>query len=99
MSEGFGNSTALGAEIMGTFVLVYTVSTTTHAKCNVVHLAAIPITGTGINPPHSLGGALVYNKLNAWDDQEKSCDAGTILLLDSALLGSFYLPKMSLPMI
>jgi aquaporin PIP len=33
-----------------------------------VHLATIPITGTGINPARSLGAALIYNKDKAWDD-------------------------------
>lgn len=33
-----------------------------------VHLATIPITGTGINPARSLGAALVYNKDQAWDN-------------------------------
>ena len=33
-----------------------------------VHLATIPITGTGINPARSLGAALIYNKEHAWDD-------------------------------
>lgn len=32
-----------------------------------VHLATIPITGTGINPARSLGAALIYNKDQAWD--------------------------------
>lgn len=34
-----------------------------------VHLATIPITGTGINPARSLGAAIVFNKDLAWDDQ------------------------------
>lgn len=33
-----------------------------------VHLATIPLTGTGINPARSLGAALIYNKDQAWDD-------------------------------
>lgn len=34
----------------------------------VVHLATIPISGSGINPARSLGAALIYNKDQAWDD-------------------------------
>ncbi|GAB2286821.1 Probable aquaporin PIP2-6, variant 2 [Dionaea muscipula] len=34
-----------------------------------VHLATIPITGTGINPARSLGAAVMYNEKKAWDDQ------------------------------
>lgn len=34
-----------------------------------VHLATIPITGTGINPARSLGAAVIYNRKDAWDDQ------------------------------
>jgi len=33
-----------------------------------VHLATIPITGTGINPARSLGAAVVYNQNHAWSD-------------------------------
>lgn len=33
-----------------------------------VHLATIPITGTGINPARSLGAAIIYNKEHAWND-------------------------------
>lgn len=38
-----------------------------------VHLATIPITGTGINPARSLGAAVIYNKDKAWDDQVNFC--------------------------
>ncbi|KAL8166834.1 hypothetical protein V2J09_008333 [Rumex salicifolius] len=34
-----------------------------------VHLATIPITGTGINPARSLGAAVIFNNSKAWDDQ------------------------------
>jgi aquaporin PIP len=34
-----------------------------------VHLATIPITGTGINPARSLGAAVMYNNSKAWSDQ------------------------------
>ena len=33
-----------------------------------VHLATIPVTGTGINPARSLGAAVIYNNKKAWDD-------------------------------
>ncbi|KAH8484942.1 hypothetical protein H0E87_026633 [Populus deltoides] len=87
VSTGYAKGSGLGAEIIGTFVLVYTVFSATDAKRNardshvpilaplpigfavfLVHLATIPITGTGINPARSLGAALIYNKDQAWDD-------------------------------
>ena len=37
-----------------------------------VHLATIPITGTGINPARSLGAAVIYNQDKAWDDQVRT---------------------------
>lgn len=85
---GYNTGTALGAEIIGTFVLVYTVFSATDPKRSardshvpvlaplpigfavfMVHLATIPITGTGINPARSLGAAVIYNQKKAWDDQ------------------------------
>lgn len=33
-----------------------------------VHLATIPITGTGINPARSFGAAVIYNHTTAWND-------------------------------
>ncbi|KAH0451831.1 hypothetical protein IEQ34_019130 [Dendrobium chrysotoxum] len=84
---GYTKGDGLGAEIIGTFVLVYTVFSATDAKRNardshvpilaplpigfavfLVHLATIPITGTGINPARSLGAAIIYNRDHAWDD-------------------------------
>ncbi|VAH34496.1 unnamed protein product [Triticum turgidum subsp. durum] len=75
------------AQIIGTFVLVYTVFSATDPKRSardshvpvlaplpigfavfMVHLATIPITGTGINPARSLGAAVIYNNEKAWDD-------------------------------
>nr|CAC82712.1 major intrinsic protein 1 [Populus tremula x Populus tremuloides]CAH60722.1 putative plasma membrane intrinsic protein [Populus tremula x Populus tremuloides] len=83
----YSKGTGLGAEIIGTFVLVYTVFCATDPKRNardshvpvlaplpigfavfMVHLATIPITGTGINPARSFGAAVIYNKEKAWDD-------------------------------
>lgn len=87
VSHGYTKGDGLGAEIMGTFLLVYTVFSATDAKRSardshvpilaplpigfavfLVHLATIPITGTGINPARSLGAALIYNKSHAWND-------------------------------
>ncbi|KAL6980364.1 Aquaporin PIP2-1 [Sarracenia purpurea var. burkii] len=88
LAAGYSTGTGLGAEIIGTFVLVYTVFSATDPKRNardshvpvlaplpigfavfMVHLATIPITGTGINPARSLGAAVIYNNAKAWDDQ------------------------------
>ncbi|TXG73852.1 hypothetical protein EZV62_002431 [Acer yangbiense] len=88
LSAGYNKGTGLGAEIIGTFVLVYTVFSATDPKRNardshipvlaplpigfavfMVHLATIPITGTGINPARSFGAAVIYNNEKAWDDQ------------------------------
>ncbi|GJV91252.1 putative major intrinsic protein [Tanacetum coccineum] len=84
----FIKGTGLGAEIIGTFVLVYTVFSATDPKRNardshvpvlaplpiefavfMVHLATIPITGTGIKPARSFGAAVMYGTEKAWDDQ------------------------------
>ncbi|GMY10340.1 aquaporin PIP2-7-like [Fagus crenata] len=88
LAAGYNKGVGLGAEIIGTFVLVYTVFSATDPKRNardshvpvlaplpigfavfMVHLATIPITGTGINPARSFGAAVIYNKDKAWDDQ------------------------------
>ncbi|KAM0906535.1 hypothetical protein ACQ4PT_016679 [Festuca glaucescens] len=87
VAPGYTKGDGLGAEIVGTFVLVYTVFSATDAKRSardshvpilaplpigfavfLVHLATIPITGTGINPARSLGAAIIYNKKQSWDD-------------------------------
>ncbi|KAL6138585.1 hypothetical protein ACLB2K_063866 [Fragaria x ananassa] len=87
LADGYSKGTGLAAEIIGTFVLVYTVFSATDPKRNardshvpvlaplpigfavfMVHLATIPITGTGINPARSLGAAVIYNNEKAWDD-------------------------------
>ncbi|KAK2364119.1 putative aquaporin PIP2-5 [Trifolium repens] len=88
LNDGYSKGTGLGAEIIGTFVLVYTVFSATDPKRSardshvpvlaplpigfavfIVHLATIPITGTGINPARSFGAAVIYNNEKAWDDQ------------------------------
>ncbi|KAL3520670.1 hypothetical protein ACH5RR_018819 [Cinchona calisaya] len=88
LQVGYSTGTGLAAEIIGTFVLVYTVFSATDPKRSardshvpvlaplpigfavfMVHLATIPITGTGINPARSLGAAVIYNQDKAWDDQ------------------------------
>ncbi|CAA0834072.1 Aquaporin PIP2-2 [Striga hermonthica] len=87
LAHGYNKGVGLGAEIIGTFVLVYTVFSATDPKRSardshvpvlaplpigfavfMVHLATIPITGTGINPARSFGAAVIYNEDNAWDD-------------------------------
>ncbi|XP_022143902.1 aquaporin PIP2-1-like [Momordica charantia] len=88
LADGYSTGTGLAAEIIGTFVLVYTVFSATDPKRNardshvpvlaplpigfavfMVHLATIPITGTGINPARSFGAAVVFNEDKPWDDQ------------------------------
>ncbi|XP_022862381.1 aquaporin PIP2-1-like [Olea europaea var. sylvestris] len=88
LADGYSTGVGLSAEIIGTFVLVYTVFSATDPKRSardshvpvlaplpigfavfMVHLATIPITGTGINPARSLGAAVIYNQEKAWDDQ------------------------------
>ncbi|KAL8029806.1 hypothetical protein ABFS82_14G243700 [Erythranthe guttata] len=87
LALGYNKGTGLGAEIIGTFVLVYTVFSATDPKRSardshvpvlaplpigfavfMVHLATIPITGTGINPARSFGAAVIFNNEKAWDD-------------------------------
>ncbi|KAK9072777.1 hypothetical protein SSX86_009212 [Deinandra increscens subsp. villosa] len=87
LSQGYSRITGLCVEIIGTFILVYTVLSTTDPKRNardshvpvlaplpigfavfMVHLATIPITGTGINPARSLGAAVIYNNEKIWQN-------------------------------
>ncbi|KAL6980668.1 Aquaporin PIP1-2 [Sarracenia purpurea var. burkii] len=87
VNPGYTKGDGLGAEIVGTFVLVYTVFSATDAKRSardshvpilaplpigfavfLVHLATIPITGTGINPARSLGAAIIYNRPHVWHE-------------------------------
>ncbi|KAK7836921.1 aquaporin pip2-2 [Quercus suber] len=75
VSHGYSKGAGLGAEIIGTFVLiVYCNELKVLAPLSIgfavfmVHLATIPITGTGINPARSFGAAVIYNKAEAWDD-------------------------------
>ncbi|KAG8376549.1 hypothetical protein BUALT_Bualt09G0075000 [Buddleja alternifolia] len=88
LAVGYSTGTGLAAEIIGTFVLVYTVFSATDPKRSardshvpvlaplpigfavfMVHLATIPITGTGINPARSFGATVIYGADKAWDDQ------------------------------
>lgn len=45
-----------------------------------VHLATIPITGTGINPARSLGAAIIFNKDLGWDDHVSSEQVKSMLI-------------------
>uniref|UniRef100_A0A0C9RTX2 TSA: Wollemia nobilis Ref_Wollemi_Transcript_13309_2138 transcribed RNA sequence n=1 Tax=Wollemia nobilis TaxID=56998 RepID=A0A0C9RTX2_9CONI len=88
VAHGYTKGVGLAAEIIGTFVLVYTVFSATDPKRSardshvpvlaplpigfavfMVHLATIPITGTGINPARSFGAAVIYGHQQPWDDQ------------------------------
>eukprot|EP00249_Psilotum_nudum_P027360 c34934_g1_i1 orf=235-1110(-) len=85
--HGYTKGDGFGAEMIGTFLLVYTIFSATDAKRKardshvpvlvplpigftvfLVHLATIPITGTGINPARSLGVAVVVDKHQVWVD-------------------------------
>ncbi|XP_009137343.2 probable aquaporin PIP1-5 isoform X2 [Brassica rapa] len=124
VAHGYTKGSGLGAEIVGTFVLVYTVFSATDAKRSardshvpilaplpigfavfLVHLATIPITGTGINPARSLGAAIIYNKDHAWDDHVMDLLGRTIhwccsccsVPSDSHQSHSFQVQDISLP--
>ena len=87
LSDDYSHGVGLSAEIIGTFVLVYTVFSATDPKRSardshvpvlaplpigfavfIVHLATIPVTGTGINPARSFGAAVIYNNEKVWDE-------------------------------
>ncbi|VAI35243.1 unnamed protein product [Triticum turgidum subsp. durum] len=99
VADGVSVGAGLGAEIAGTFVLVYTVLSATDPKRTardsfipvlvplpigfavfIVHLATIPITGTGINPARSLGAAVMYNQHKAWKDHVSRHRTNLIIL-------------------
>ena len=46
-----------------------------------VHLATIPITGTGINPARSFGAAVIYNKAEAWNDHVSTLSLLRLLII------------------
>uniref|UniRef100_M8BDG1 Aquaporin PIP1-3/PIP1-4 n=1 Tax=Aegilops tauschii TaxID=37682 RepID=M8BDG1_AEGTA len=64
VAPGYTKGDGLGAEI-STYILA---PLPIGFAVFLVHLATIPITGTGINPARSLGAAIIYNKKQAWDD-------------------------------
>ncbi|KAL7223782.1 hypothetical protein ACSBR1_025270 [Camellia fascicularis] len=84
VAAGYSRGSALGAEIFGTFILVWLGDLRRDLERKMekvlaplaigiavfmVHLATIPITGTGINPARSLGPAVIFNNPKVWHDQ------------------------------
>ncbi|GLJ52499.1 hypothetical protein SUGI_1117280 [Cryptomeria japonica] len=88
VQKGYSKTAGLAAEIVGTFILVYTVFSATDPKRKardshvpvlaplpigfavfMVHLATIPITGTGINPARSFGPAVIYGRKQPLGEQ------------------------------
>ncbi|ONM53249.1 Aquaporin PIP2-1 [Zea mays] len=59
LASGYSRGTGLGA-VLAPLPIGFAVF--------MVHLATIPVTGTGINPARSLGAAVIYNKDKPWDD-------------------------------
>ena len=51
-----------------------------------VHLATIPVTGTGIDPARSFGAAVIYNKDKIWDDH--------VIFLSTHLFNLLFLRKI-----
>ncbi|KAG0557767.1 hypothetical protein KC19_11G155900 [Ceratodon purpureus] len=98
VQPGHNIGQALAAEIMGTFVLLYTVLSATDPQRNardshvpvlaplpigfavfVIHLATIPVTGTGINPARSLGAAVANPQYGRWAQHVSSSNIWLIL--------------------
>ncbi|CAA2983275.1 aquaporin [Olea europaea subsp. europaea] len=67
VADGYTKGDALGAEIVGTSVLVYTVFSASDAK----HRARDTHIPVSINRARSLGAANIYNKEQAWDDHNE----------------------------
>ncbi|ONK79629.1 uncharacterized protein A4U43_C01F8320 [Asparagus officinalis] len=66
--DNFGNPIGAKQQYHKNFILVLAPLPIGFAVF-MVHLATIPITGTGINPARSFGAAVIYNTDKAWDDQ------------------------------
>lgn len=62
----------------------------------VVHLATIPITGTGINPARSLGPAVIYNQHKAWHDHVSYSACFLLLLFPLYIIVGIYMPEVEI---
>ncbi|KAE8693832.1 putative aquaporin PIP1-2 [Hibiscus syriacus] len=68
VNHGYTKGAGLGAELIATFVIDYTVFSATDAKRNGRDSCrSILITGTGSNPASSLEAAIIYKRDHAWD--------------------------------
>lgn len=65
MSYSFRSSSCLGYVLLNDKVLA---PLPIGFAVFMVHLATIPITGTGINPARSFGPAVMYNEKETWND-------------------------------